>query len=221
MGHDTTRAPGPGPLRVSLVVGIAGGTGSGKTTLAEKIVAALPPGQALLLQHDGYYRDRSHLSPGERAGINFDEPAALDNDLLMRDLDQLRAGQETDSPLYDFATHTRRAESRRLRPCPIVVVEGILLFSVPELRDRFDLRLFVDTPDDVRLLRRIKRDLLERGRDIGSIEAQYLTSVRHMHDRHVAPARHHAHLIVPEGGHNVQALDVIVGKLRNLLDLGA
>ncbi len=202
---------------VSLVVGIAGGTGSGKTTLAEKIVAALPTGQALLLQHDGYYRDRSHLPPAERARMNFDEPEATENELLAQHLDALRAGQAIEAPRYEFSTHTRRTETRRLDPCPIVVVEGILLFAVASLRDRFDLRLFVDTPDDLRLLRRIKRDLLERGRDIGSIEAQYLTTVRDMHELHVAPTRRHAHLIVPEGGENLQALDVIVGKLLHLL----
>jgi uridine kinase len=203
---------------VSLVVGIAGGTGSGKTTLAEKIVAALPPGQALLLQHDAYYRDRSHLTPAQRALVNFDEPEALENDRLVADLDALRAGRTVESPQYDFSTHTRRPQTRRLSPCPIVVVEGILLFSVASVRDRFDLRLYVDTPDDVRLLRRIKRDLLERGRDIESIAGQYLGSVRRMHDLHVAPTRDHAHLIVPDGGENAQALDVIVSKLLHLMN---
>ena len=202
---------------VSFVVGIAGGTGSGKTTLAEKIVAALPPGQTLLLQHDAYYRDRSHLLPAQRELVNFDEPDALENDRLVQDLDALRAGRTVQSPQYDFSTHTRRKEPRLLPPCPVVVVEGILLFSVPALRQCFDLRVYVDTPDDVRLLRRIKRDLLERGRDIDSVAAQYLATVRQMHDLHVAPARAHAHLIVPDGGDNLQALDVIVGKLRHLL----
>jgi uridine kinase len=200
-----------------VLVGIAGGTGSGKTTLAEKIVAALPAGQALLVQQDAYYRDRGHLSPAERAHINFDEPDALEHDLLVRDLDALRAGRPTEAPQYDFATHTRRRETRRLEPRPIVVVEGILLFAVPEVRDRFDLRLYVDTPDDVRLLRRIKRDLLDRDRDIEAIESQYLATVRDMHERHVAPTRRHAHLIVPEGGENTQAVDVIVGKLLHML----
>jgi uridine kinase len=205
---------------VPVLVGIAGGTGSGKTTLADKLVAALPADQALLVQYDSYYRDRSHLSPAERARINFDEPDALEHARLVTDLDALRAGRAVESPLYDFATHTRRPETRRLEPRRIVVVEGILLFAVPEVRDRFDLRLFVDTPDDVRLLRRIKRDLLERRRDIESIEAQYLGSVREMNERHVAPTRRHAHLIVPDGGENAQALDVIVGKLLHLLAAG-
>jgi uridine kinase len=201
----------------SVLIGIAGGTGSGKTTLATRIVEAVPAGQALLLQQDSYYRDRSHLSPAARAAINFDEPEALENDRLERDLRRLKAGQPVDSPLYDFATHTRRTDSRRLEPAPVVVVEGILLFAVAAVRDLFDLRLFVDTPDDVRLLRRIKRDLLERRRDIEAIAAQYLSSVRGMHELHVAPTRQYAHLIIPEGGENAQALEVIVGRLLHLL----
>jgi uridine kinase len=199
------------------LIGIAGGTGSGKTTVASRIVEALPPGRALLLQQDSYYRDRSHLSPAERALINFDEPDALENELLAAHLGRLRAGQPVEAPVYDFASHTRRPQSRRLDPCAIVVVEGILLFAVPAVRDLFDLRLFVDTPDDVRLLRRIKRDLLERQRDIASIEAQYLSTVRAMHELHVAPTRRHAHLIIPEGGENAQALEVIVGRLLQML----
>jgi uridine kinase len=201
----------------TVLLGIAGGTGSGKTTLAQKIVAGLPPGRALLLQHDDYYRDRSHLSPRERDALNFDEPDALENDRLVRDLAALKRGEPVDAPLYDFATHTRRTETRRLDPHAVVVVEGILLFSVPALRDAFDLRIFVDTADDVRLMRRIKRDLDERGRDIASIEAQYFGTVREMHALHVAPARRHAHVVIPEDGENPQALDVIVGRLLHML----
>jgi uridine kinase len=197
----------------TVLVGIAGGTGSGKTTLARKIVAALPPGRALLLQHDDYYRDRSHLTPAERERINFDEPGALENDRLAADLRALKSGCAVEAPQYDFASHTRRPQPRRLEPCPVVVVEGILLFAVPLLRERFDLRIFVDTPDDVRLMRRIKRDLLERGRDIESIEAQYFGSVKAMHDLHVAPCRAHAHVLVPESADNLHALDVFVEAL--------
>ena len=208
---------GPAGVPAPVLIGIAGGTGSGKTTLARKMVEALPDDQALLLQHDSYYRDRSHLDPAARAALNFDEPGALENELLERHLVALKAGLAIECPQYDFATHTRRSEHRRLEPRPIVIVEGILLFAVPALRDRFDLRLFVDTPDDVRLLRRIRRDLLERGRDIRSVEAQYLSSVRLMHELHVAPTKHHAHLVVPEGGENPQALEVIVGRLLHML----
>ena len=201
----------------ALLIGIAGGTGSGKTTLARKIVAALPPGRAWLVQHDDYYRDRSHLTPAERDALNFDEPDALENDRLVADLRALKAGRPVDAPRYDFTTHTRRADTRRLEPRPVIVVEGILLFTVPELRDLFDLRLFVDTADDRRLMRRIKRDLLERGRDIASIEAQYFGTVRAMHELHVVPSKRHAHLVVPEDDENPQALDVIVGRLLHRL----
>lgn len=200
-----------------LLVGIAGGTGSGKTTLAQKIVAALPHGQALLVEHDAYYRDRSHMSPSARARVNFDEPDALENDRLAADLRALKAGQAVDAPEYDFATHTRRSKTRRLEPCPIVVVEGVLLFAVPELRELFDLRLFVDTADDVRLMRRIKRDLRDRGRDIASIEAQYFGTVRVMHEIYVAPCKRYAHLVIPEDSENVPALDAIVGRLLHML----
>ena len=201
----------------TILVGIAGGTGSGKTTLAEKMVNGLPPGRAWLIQHDDYYRDRSHLTPAERDRLNFDEPEALENDRMAADLRALREGRAAEIPRYDFGTHTRRPETKRLDPRPVIVVEGILLFAVPELRDMFDLRIFVDTPDDTRLMRRIKRDLLERGRDLASIEAQYFGSVREMHAVHVAPSRRHAHLVVPEEAENREALDVIVGRLLHKL----
>jgi uridine kinase len=206
------------PLPVT-IIGIAGGTGSGKTTVATKIVEKLPRGQAVMLQHDWYYRDNAHLSLEERRHVNYDEPAALENELLVEHLRALRALQAVDCPQYDFANHTRSAERRRVEPHRIVVVEGILLFAVRALREMFDLRFFVDTDDDIRLMRRIKRDIVQRGRDIKSIQAQYYESVRPMHLLHVAPSKQHAHLIIPEGGENRQAVDVIVGRLRyTLLD---
>src|SRR5215467_4535619 len=201
-----------------MLIGIAGGTGSGKTTVAKKLAAALPAGQAASIEHDWYYRDRSHLDPAARALINFDEPDALENDLLLADLTALKAERPVECPQYDFGSHTLRAERRHILPRQIILVEGILLFAVPPLRDAFDLRLFVDTDDDVRLLRRVRRDLEERGRDMQSIESQYLGTVRRMHQQHVAPSRAHAHLIIPEGGENAPALDVIVGRLLYLLD---
>lgn len=205
-----------GRMTVSLI-GICGGTGSGKTTLARKIVSALPQGQVLLVQHDSYYRDRSHMSPSARAAINFDEPDALESDRLIADLRALKAGRSVEAPDYDFATHTRKPQPRHLEARPIVIVEGVLLFAVPELRELFDLRVFVDTADDVRLMRRIKRDLRDRGRDIASIETQYFGTVRPMHELHVAPSKRHAHLVIPEDADNVQALDVIVGRLLHTL----
>jgi uridine kinase len=201
-----------------MLIGIAGGTGSGKTTVALKLAQAMPEGRAALIQHDWYYRDRSHLTPAARAEVNFDEPDALENELLLADLQALKANQPVECPQYDYATHTRSATRRPILPRSIILVEGILLFAVPALRDIFDLRLFVDTDDDVRLLRRVRRDLDERGRDMESIEAQYLGTVRRMHQLHVAPSRAHAHLIIPEGGQNAPALEVIVGRLLYLLD---
>jgi uridine kinase len=200
-----------------LIIGIAGGTGSGKTTLARKLIESVPPSRAVVIEHDWYYRDRSHLSAAERATVNFDEPAALENDLLVEHLAQLKQGRAVTCPQYDFASHTRSAAHRRIEPSSIVVVEGILLFAVPGLREIFDLRIFVDTDDDIRLLRRLRRDIQDRGRDLDSIEAQYYGTVRPMHDLHVMPSRRHAHLIVPEGGENTPALEVIAGRLLQVI----
>jgi len=182
--------------RAPLVIGIAGGTGSGKTTLAASLVSELS-GDVAVLEHDWYYRDRSGLSQSEREDINYDEPAALDNALLAQHLAELRAGRAVECPQYDFATHTRKSTTRTIAPARIVAVEGILLFAIPELCSAFDLRIFVDTDDDIRLMRRIARDIVER--------------------KHVAPSKRHAHLVVPEGGENAQALDVLVGRLKYLL----
>ena len=202
--------------RAPLVIGIAGGTGSGKTTLAARLISELA-GDVALLEHDWYYRDRSALPPGEREDVNYDEPAALDNALLAQHLAELRAGRAVLCPQYDFATHTRRAATRSVAPARIVAVEGILLFAIPELCSAFDLRIFVDTDDDIRLMRRIARDIVDRKRDIASIQHQYYSSVRPMHLLHVAPSKRQAHLVVPEGGENAEALDVIVGRLKYLL----
>lgn len=199
-----------------LLMGIAGGTGSGKSTLAAGLVSQLGTNVAVL-EHDWYYRDRSGMSEAEREDVNYDEPGALDNALLVEHLRALRDGHAVDCPQYDFATHTRRAATRRVEPARIVAVEGILLFAIPELCAVFDLRVFVDTDDDIRLMRRIARDIVERQRDIASIQHQYYATVRPMHVLHVAPSKRQAHLIVPEGGENAQALDVIVGRLKYLL----
>lgn len=202
--------------RAPLLIGIAGGTGSGKTTLAKRLLSELG-GDVAMLEHDWYYRDRSGISQSEREDINYDEPAALDNALLAAHLHELRAGCAVACPQYDFATHTRKVATRAVLPARIVAVEGILLFAIPELCEAFDLRIFVDTDDDIRLMRRISRDIVDRKRDIASIEHQYYSTVRPMHVLHVAPSKRHAHLVVPEGGENAQALDVIVGRLKYLL----
>jgi uridine kinase len=202
--------------RAPLLIGIAGGTGSGKTTLAKRLVSELG-GDVAVLEHDWYYRDRSGLSASERENVNYDEPAALDNALLVQHLAELKAGRAVECPQYDFATHTRQHATRRVAPARIVAVEGILLFAIPELCAAFDLRIFVDTDDDIRLMRRITRDIVDRQRDIASIQHQYYASVRPMHVLHVAPSKRQAHLVVPEGGENAQAMDVIVGRLKYLL----
>ena len=203
------------------IIGIAGGTGSGKTTAAKKIVEGLPPPQAVMIQHDWYYRNLNHLSDEKRAQLNFDEPSSLENELLVVHLNELRAGHAVQCPQYDFTNHRRMDATVCINPARIVVVEGILLFAVPELRECFDLCLFVDTDDDIRLMRRIKRDIVDRDRDIESIQRQYYHTVRPMHRQHVAPTRQYAHLIIPEGGENKQAVDVIVGRLLHFIASGA
>lgn len=204
----------PPPFRKpTLIIGIAGGTGSGKTSVAHRILERMPEGQSSLIQHDWYYKSHPELSLEQRAELNYDEPAALDNDLLIEHLAALRDGRPVDCPQYDFATHLRLDETRRIEPCRVIVVEGILAFALESLRKMFDLRLYVDTDDDVRLMRRIRRDIVERGRDIMSIQHQYYRTVRPMHRLHVAPNRDHAHLIIPEGGENREAVGVIVDFL--------
>ena len=208
---DTMKATEP------MIIGIAGGTGSGKTTAARKIVGGLPSEQAAIVQHDWYYHDSSGLPIETRRKLNFDEPSALDNALLTEHLHQLKQGHAVECPQYDFATHSRMPETHRIEPCRIIVVEGILLFAIKGLREAFDLRVFIDTDDDIRLMRRIKRDIRERERSIESIQTQYYETVRPLHKRHVAPSKRHAHLIIPEGGENKPALDVVVGMLLHVL----
>ena len=196
-----------------LVVGIAGGTGSGKTTVAHKLAAAMPAGRCITIEHDAYYRDQAHLSAEERARINYDHPASLESDLLATHLRDLRAGQTVEVPIYDFANHTRRKETRRLAPARVIIVEGILVFTEPALREQLDIKIFVDTDSDIRLIRRIRRDLEQRGRTFQSVRDQYYATVRPMHLEHVEPSKRWADLIVPEGGDNKVALDVLLGQL--------
>ncbi len=196
-----------------LVVGIAGGTGSGKTTVAHKLAAAMPAGRCITIEHDAYYRDQSHLSAVERARINYDHPASLESDLLATHLRELRAGQTVEVPIYDFANHTRRKDTRTLAPARVIIVEGILVFTEPALREQLDIKIFVDTDSDIRLIRRIRRDLEQRGRTFQSVRDQYYATVRPMHLEHVEPSKRWADLIVPEGGDNKVALDVLLGQL--------
>jgi uridine kinase len=196
-----------------IVIGIAGGTGSGKTTLAQKIQEAFP-NQAILIAQDSYYKDLSFLPIAERDKVNFDHPDSLDFNLLKQHIFDLKTGKNIEMPNYDFCTHTRQKNYQLVEPKQILIVEGILLFAVSEIRDLFDIKLFVDTDDDVRLLRRIERDINERERDFSNVRDQYLTTVKPMHDTFVEPSKKHADMIVPHGGENAAALSVIISKLR-------
>lgn len=194
-------------------IGIAGGTGSGKSTIAKNLAEGLPAGSAQIVDHDAYYKDLAHLPFEERVMVNFDHPDSLETSLLVRQLDALREGRGIDVPLYDFATHTRRKETRRVEPTPLIIVEGILVFVEEELRKRLDVKIFVDTDADIRVMRRIRRDLEHRGRSFQSIRDQYYKTVRPMHLQFVEPSKRWADVIVPEGGNNRVALDLLVGKL--------
>ncbi len=201
----------------NILVGIAGGTGSGKTTIARQICSGLGEESVTLLQQDSYYRDLAGLAPAERAAQNFDHPSAFDWKLLKEQVAELRAGRAVLRPVYDFHTHTRTAETLRVEPRPAIILEGILIFEDPELRDMMDLRVYVETDADVRLLRRLQRDVRERGRTLESVAEQYLGSVRPMHARYVQPAMAYADIIIPEGGFNQRAVTVIVCGLRALM----
>lgn len=197
-----------------IVVGIAGGSGSGKTTLAEAIYAAIGEDNITYIQHDSYYRDNSHMSFEERANQNFDHPDSLETSLLIEHLKQLRQGQNVSKPEYDFATHSRKNVTVDIGPRPVILVEGILILSERELNSLFDIRVFVDTDDDIRLIRRIQRDTVERGRSLDGIINQYLTTVRPMHIEFVEPSKRNAHIIVPVGLNSV-ALELVVSRLRS------
>jgi uridine kinase len=199
-----------------LILGIAGGTGSGKTTIAKAIVDALGK-DAVSIDHDAYYCDQSHLPLEQRDEINYDHPDSLDNTLLGEHLRTLKRWGAIEKPQYDFRTHTRKAERIRVEPAPVIVVEGILTLSIPVLRDAMDIKIFVDTDADIRLMRRIRRDLEQRGRSFSSVRAQYYKTVRPMHLAFVEPSKRFADVIIPEGGENRIAIDLVVGRIRHFL----
>jgi uridine kinase len=199
-----------------VILGLAGGTGSGKTTVVDGIVRVLGSEDVTVIQHDWYYRDRSHLGAAERERINYDHPDALETELMVAHLQVLLGGAGVDVPIYDFATHTRRPETRRVDPRRVLIVDGILVLAEPELRKLMNIRVFVDTDADLRLLRRIGRDIKQRGRTLDSVMRQYLDSTRPMHLEFVEPSKRHAHVIVPEGGMNEVAVDMLVTKIRSI-----
>jgi uridine kinase len=200
-----------------LVIGIAGGTGSGKTTLMKNLIERFC-GVVTVLSHDNYYRRLDHLTFEERTKVNYDQPAALETDLMAHHLDELRHGNAIDCPIYDFTQHNRSAETLHIKPTQVIIVEGILIFENKELRDLMDIKIFVDTDADVRLCRRIKRDVEKRGRSLESVLTQYQTTVKPMHEKYVEPSKKYADLVVPEGGKNYVALDMIVDRIQRHLN---
>ncbi|MGV3016864.1 uridine kinase [Rothia sp. 88186D007BW] len=202
-----------------LIIGIAGGTGSGKTTLTNSLLEKFD-GQVGVIYHDNYYKCNDHLTYEQRCLLNYDAPDAFDNDLLITHLKALVEGQRIETPVYDFADHNRSDETLIVEPRPIVILEGILIFAEPEIRNLCDIKLFVDTDADVRILRRLRRDVIERGRTIESVETQYLTTVKPMHELYVEPSKRHADMIIPEGV-NVVALDMLFHRMSGQIDAQA
>ncbi|MCX7970542.1 MAG: uridine kinase [Negativicutes bacterium] len=199
-----------------LVIGVAGGTASGKTTVVEKIMERFSRDIALL-ELDSYYADLSHLPYDQRVQINFDHPSSLDIATLIDHIGRLKAGQPVAKPVYDFAAYTRSGQTSTIQPARLILVEGILIFAVPELRSQFDIKVFVDTAADIRLMRRIRRDIAERGRTLESVEKQYFATVRPMHEQFVEPSKQYADIIIPRGGENRVAIDMLTAKIASLL----
>jgi uridine kinase len=199
-----------------LVIGVAGGSGSGKTTVVRKILDALGDARVPVLEHDRYYRDRNDLRLEERAALNYDHPDSLETDLLVRDVNELRAGRVVQVPVYDFARHARKDETETIAPARAMIVEGILIYTDPELRKLMDVKVFVDTDDDTRFIRRLRRDIAERGRTVESVIDQYLGTVKPMHLEFVEPSKRYADIIIPQGGHNPVAVDMLLRLIRGL-----
>jgi uridine kinase len=199
-----------------LIIGIGGGSGSGKTTIAESIVGSIGEDRVALIQHDAYYRDLTHLPVEERAKVNYDHPDSLETDLLVSHLKDLLAGNAIERPVYDFTVHNRAPETVRVEPKPVVVVEGIVVLYEPGLRDLMDLKVYVDTDADLRIVRRLGRDINERGRTFESVQAQYLETVRPMHLQFVEPCKRYADIVIPEG-YNLGAVGTVISMIRDVL----
>jgi uridine kinase len=200
----------------SFVIGVAGGSGSGKTTVVRRIVDSLGPEQVTLLDHDRYYRDRNDLRLEERAALNYDHPDALETDLMVRHVRALKAGQTVEVPQYDFTRHARLSETNAFQPKRALIVEGILVFTDAALRDLMDIKVFVDTDSDTRFIRRLRRDVAERGRTMESVIDQYQSTVKPMHLEFVEPSKRYADVIIPLGGHNTVAVDLLLTMLRSV-----
>jgi uridine kinase len=200
-----------------VIIGISGGTGSGKTTVANRILESVRADEIVFIQQDLYYRDLKDMPLDYRNAANFDHPDAVDNELLINHMKKLNAGESVELPIYDFRTHSRLPATTRVDPKPIVIVEGILIFAEPRLLEQMDIKIFVDTPDDLRFIRRLRRDIAERGRTLDSVIDQYIATVRPMHMQFVEPSKRFADVIIPEGGHNLVSIDLISGKIRERL----
>jgi uridine kinase len=200
-----------------MIIGICGGTGSGKTTVANRILESVSKNEVVFLQQDSYYRNLDELPLDIRNVVNFDHPDAIDNNLLVEHLRALKTGRAAEVPLYDFKTHSRRDETLHVEPQPIIIIEGILIFAEQRLLDEMDIKVYVDTPDDIRFIRRLRRDVAERGRTAESVIEQYLATVRPMHMQFVEPSKRYADVIIPEGGHNLVSIGLISGRIRERL----
>ncbi len=201
----------------AVTIAVAGGTGSGKTTIANEIVKRVGVDRIAYLQHDSYYYDWGQLPLDSRDLPNFDHPDSLETDLMIKHLKQLRSGHAVDVPVYDFTKHRRTDQTRRVEPHPVVLVEGLLIFAEKRLRELFDIKIYVDTDNDIRFIRRLRRDIAERGRSMESVIDQYLSTVRPMHLDFVEPSKRYADVIVPEGGFNAVALDMVVARIEGML----
>lgn len=200
-----------------IIIGVAGGTGSGKTTVAQTILKRVGEERIAFIPHDAYYRDLAHLPPNLRVQINFDHPDSLETDLLVEHLEMWRRGHPVEVPVYDFTTHTRTERTRRVEPGRVALIEGILVFAEPKLRETFDVKLYVDTDADICFIRRLRRDIAERDRTMESVVQQYLSTVRPMHLEFVEPSKRYADVIIPEGGYNQVAMDMVVARIERLL----
>jgi len=200
-----------------LIIGVAGGSGSGKTTVVRHIIDSIGEGNILLLQHDSYYRDLKHLSFEERTKQNFDHPSSLETELMIRHIKALKNGYQVEVPIYDFTRHIRKAETRQVNAKKVILIDGILIFNEKELREQMDIKLYVDTDDDIRLLRRIKRDIIERDRELDDVLNQYQKFVRPMHLEFVEPSKRYADIIITRGGENKIALDMVNALIQEHL----
>ncbi|MBR2129963.1 uridine kinase [Aerococcus sp.] len=204
-------------MRKPIIIGVTGGTGSGKTTVTRKIIEEFGDVSLAYIPQDAYYKDQSHLTMDERVLTNYDHPFAFDNDLLSEHIRQLLDGQAIQMPVYDFTQHNRAEETIRVEPKEVIIIEGILIFSDKELRDLMDIKVFVDTDDDIRIIRRIKRDMAERGRSLDSIIDMYTSIVKPMHEQFIEPTKKFADIIIPEGGSNNVAIDLMTTKIRSII----